>query len=88
MGIQLDKDLLSGYPQMRNAPIWPFILFEAQFNSREGRLGPLGRRIVADGIRGTLMNDHGKGLWHDWILPNDSNLNINLNNINYAFDLN
>lgn len=44
-------------------PIWPGILMEAEQNN--GMLGCLGRRVVADGLAGSLLwgRDIGQGLW-------------------------
>ena len=50
---------------IKHCPIWPAILLEAQTYGT-GYLGKLGRRVVADGLAGSLRwgSKINQGLWH------------------------
>ncbi len=70
------KEILVAFPQFRgNAPLWFYILREAERTRRDGstdpnprgghHLGPVGGRIVAEVLVGLAWNDHHSYLYQD-----------------------
>jgi Animal haem peroxidase len=70
------KEILAAFPQFEgNAPLWFYILREAERTRREGfqdpnphgghHLGPVGGRIVAEVLVGLAFHDHHSYLYQD-----------------------
>ena len=68
LGLPCWQDLADAYDVSpredvpEGCPIWPGLLMEAEDN--DGMLGRLGRRVVADGLAGSLLWSEGEGVWH------------------------
>jgi hypothetical protein len=88
IGVEFNRDITDTLPQLKDTPIWAGTLIEASTSGREGQLGPVGRRAIADGIAATLTHGlHGKGVWHDFVLPNPNKIDPTLNTVKYALGL-